>query len=269
MHQTSISDFSGYLFDLDGTIYIGSQVIQGADAAIRTLQNEGKTVMFATNTTLYTREQVRDKLVGFGIDCTPDEVITALSVAGTYFRDHAPQACIFPLGDEAMLLELSRSGLQVTEQSERATHVFVGLDRSFDFNKMTAAVNAVRNGAILVAANPDPFCPMEDGVIPDTWSLIRAIETASNRNTDVTLGKPSVHYASHALQKLGARSKQCLMVGDKLETDIALGQRIGMATALVLTGVDTEEDIALTGIRPDFVLSSVNAISEHYRLKSM
>lgn len=269
MLQTSISDFSGYLFDLDGTIYVGSRVLQGADATIRTLRNQGKAVLFATNTTLYTREQVRDKLAGFGIECSADEVVTALSVAGMYFREHAPDAYIYPLGGEAMLLELSRSGLHVTEQSERATHVLVGLDRSFDFNKLTAAVNAVRNGALLVAANPDPFCPMEDGVIPDTWALIRAIETASGRKTDVTVGKPSVHYASFALQMLGAPPEQCLMVGDKLETDIALGHRIGMATALVLTGVDSEEEIALTGIRPDFILPSVSAISEQFRLETM
>lgn len=269
MHQTSISEFSGYLFDLDGTIYVGNRILKGADTTIRTLREQGKAVMFATNTTLYTREQVRDKLAGFGIGCSADEVITALTVACMYFRDQAPNACIFPLGDQAMSLELIRGGLNITEQAGRATHVLVGLDRNFDFVKLTAAVNAVRNGALLVAANPDPYCPMEDGVIPDTWALIRAIETASGRKTDVMVGKPSVYYASYALQKLGARPEQCLMVGDKLETDISLGHRIGMATALVLTGVDSEESVGQTGIRPDFILPSVSAIYEQFRLETI
>lgn len=264
MHRNSINEFSAYLFDLDGTIYVGNRVLDGAGAAIHTLREQGKAVMFATNTTLYTREQVRRKLAGLGIDCSTDEIITALTVAGKYFRENAPDARIYPLGGEAMSIELTGLGLNITQHAEEATHVFVGLDQSFDYRRLTASVNAVRNGAQLVAANPDPYCPMENGVIPDTWALISAIETASGRTTDVMVGKPSAYYASYALQQLGVRPEECLMVGDKLETDIALGHRVGMATALVLTGVDSTESVGQTGISPDYILPSVGAIAEQF-----
>ncbi|GGH13142.1 HAD-IIA family hydrolase [Paenibacillus segetis] len=267
MQQTPLSDFSSYLFDLDGTVYVGNQVLEGAASTIEALRERMKTIMFATNTTVYTREEVQRKLAGFGIACTVDEVITALSVAGMYFRDYASGASVFPLGGEAMREEMSRSGITVTSEAGRASHVLVGLDRTFDFDKLTAAVNAVRNGALLIAANPDPFCPMEDGVIPDTWALVKAIETAGGQKVWETVGKPSRHYAAYALQKLKSAPEQCLMVGDKLETDIALGKVIGMRTALVLSGVDSRESVKRIGINPDYICSSISAILEETRLE--
>ncbi|MBQ4899287.1 HAD-IIA family hydrolase [Paenibacillus sp. Marseille-P2973] len=269
MQQIPLSDFSSYLFDLDGTIYVGNRVLEGAASTIEGLRERMKTVLFATNTTVYTREEVRDKLGRFGIACTAEEVITALSVAGMYFRNYASGAKVLLLGDEAMREEMTRSGIAVTGEASHATHVLVGLDRTLDFDKLTAAVNAVRNGAFLIAANPDPYCPMEDGVIPDTWALVKAIETAGNRLAHDTVGKPSGHYAAYALQKLKSPPEQCLMVGDKLETDIMLGKSIGMRTALVLSGVDSRESVRSTGIHPDYICSSINDILEETRLETI
>ncbi|MEF2967104.1 HAD-IIA family hydrolase [Paenibacillus sp. M1] len=260
MRQTSLHDFSGYLFDLDGTIYIGDKALDGAAATIRGLRERKKAVIFATNTTLYTREEVRDKLAGHGITCRTEEIITALSAAGAYFRDFASGAKVFLVGGAAMREEMHRSGISVTREAGQATHVLVGLDRGFDFDKLTAAVNAVRGGARLIAANPDPFCPAEEGVIPDTWAFIKAIETASGVPPHETVGKPSKYYASCALRQLRTSPEQCLMVGDRLDTDIALGKSIGMSTALVLSGVDTRESVMRTGIHPDYICSSVSAI---------
>lgn len=267
MRMTPLSDFSSYLFDLDGTIYVGNQVLEGAASTIKALRERMKTIMFATNTTVYTREEVQLKLTGFGISCTVDEVITALSVAGMYFNTYASGAKVFLLGGEAMQEEMSRSGITVTGEADRATHVLVGLDRTFDFDKLTAAANAVRNGALLIAANPDPFCPMEKGVIPDTWALVKAVETAGGQKVRETVGKPSRHYAAYALQRLRSTPEQCLMVGDKLETDIALGKVIGMRTALMLSGVDSRESIVRTGIYPDYICSSISAILEDSKIE--
>ncbi|RCX20458.1 HAD superfamily hydrolase (TIGR01450 family) [Fontibacillus phaseoli] len=260
MQQIPLRDFSSYLFDLDGTIYVGGKALNGAAETIKALQEQMKTTMFATNTTLYTREEVRDKLAGFGISCKTEEVITALSVAGMYFRDFATGSKVFLLGGEAMEEEMSRFGIAVTGEARQATHVLVGLDRSFDFDKMTTVVNAVRNGTQLVGANPDPFCPVEEGVIPDTWAFIKAIETASGVPVGVTLGKPTKYYASYALKQLRNSPDKCLMVGDRLDTDIALGKSIGMHTALVLTGVDSRESIPRAGIHPDYVCTSIKDI---------
>ncbi|WP_410771809.1 HAD-IIA family hydrolase [Fontibacillus sp. BL9] len=267
MQQTHLRDYSSYLFDLDGTIYVGDKVLDGAAATIQALQESTKKTMFATNTTLYTREEVRDKLAGFGISCKTEEVITALSVAGMYFRDFATGSKVFLLGCDAMEEEMRRFGIAVTGEVMQATHVLVGLDRTFDFDKMTAVVNAIRNGAQLVGANPDPFCPVEEGVIPDTWAFIKAIETASGIPVSVTLGKPTNYYASYALKQLRNGPEKCLMVGDRLDTDIALGKSIGMHTALVLTGVDSRESIARTGIHPDYVCSSIKDILEEHRFE--
>ncbi|QKS47388.1 HAD-IIA family hydrolase (plasmid) [Paenibacillus cellulosilyticus] len=262
-----IFDFTSYLFDLDGTIYVGGKALPGAVDTIQTLRDRDKKIMFATNTTVYTREEVRDKLIQLGIECERDEIVTALSVAGMYFRHYAPGAKVLLIGSEAMTEEMRLSEVDTTVDPTLATHVLVGLDRSFDFEKLTVGMNAVRSGALLIAANPDPFCPLDTGVIPDTWALVRAIETASMLQTHDIIGKPSRYYASYVLNQLDCRPEECLMVGDRLETDVELGNSTGMYTALVLSGADSEESIARTGIEPDYVWASIGAIAEEARLQ--
>ncbi|MNW46772.1 Arabinose operon protein AraL [compost metagenome] len=262
MHLKSMYDFTNYLFDLDGTIYLGGEVIHGAASTIENLRRREKKILFATNTTMYTRQEVRDKLLGFGIHCMTEEIMTALSVASMYFRDHASGAKVLLFGGDAMREELEQGGITITEQAEQATHVLVGLDKSFDFDKLTIGMNAVRNGARLIGANPDPFCPTDTGAIPDTGSLVKAIETASALPAYEIVGKPSKYYAAYALQQMNGSAEASLIIGDRLDTDIVLGNRYGMYTALVLSGVDSQEGIARTGIQPDYVWSSVGVFLE-------
>lgn len=256
--------FKGYLFDLDGTIYSGSKLLPGVLNTVNWLREQDKSLMFVTNTTIRTKESVHQRLNELGVPCEVHEVLTALCVAGKFFRELEPNATVLMIGEAAMEQELARNGVKTTENPLLATHVLVGLDRQFTFEKLTAGVNALRNGAKLIAANPDPFCPIDDGVIPDTWSLVKALETASLQKTVHVIGKPSAYYAQKAFDQLNIRPSQCLMVGDRLSTDIQFGNSNDMYTALVLTGADAENDIVRTGIEPDYILNALSEITLHH-----
>ncbi|UJF32185.1 HAD-IIA family hydrolase [Paenibacillus hexagrammi] len=256
-----LQQYKGYMFDLDGTIYAGNRLLPGVASALQLLRQRGKPLLFVTNTTIRTAESVKQRLEELGVVCGDDEVMTALCVSGMYFREHEPIARIFMIGEAAMKQELDRCGVETTEDALRATHVLVGLDRQFTYEKLTQGMRALRNGAQLIAANPDPFCPMDDGAIPDTWSLVKALETASLRQTAKVIGKPSAYYARKALERMGLAPQDCLMVGDRMETDIRFGHMNGMHTAFVLTGADSIEDIPSSGIEPDYVLASLSELA--------
>lgn len=267
MIMHSLHHFDAYLFDLDGTIYSGNVLLPGVRSALARLRGKSKPVLFVSNTTVASGDTVSRRLMQMGIDCRPDEVWTAARAAGMYFREEEPGACVLLIGEQVMKLELERNGIRMTEDPLAATHVLIGLDRRFTFGKLTRGMAAVRNGALLVAANPDPFCPTEEGDIPDTGSLVQALETASQSATSRIIGKPSPYLAQKVLHRLQVSAARCLMIGDRLETDICFGQKSGMRTALVLTGASTKEDIGRTGIRPDYVLESLEEIVKEERVE--
>ncbi|MGG1554639.1 HAD-IIA family hydrolase [Paenibacillus ferrarius] len=263
-NRKELHAFEGYLFDLDGTIYAGNKLLPGVLSTVNWLREQEKAVMFVTNTTIRTKESVQQRLSELGISCKVNEILTALCVAGKYFKEIEPSANVLMIGEAAMEQELARYGVRITEDPMLATHVLVGLDRQFTFEKLTAGVNALRNGAKLIAANPDPFCPIDDGVIPDTWSLVKALETASLQKTVRVIGKPSAFYAQKAFELLNISPSQCLMVGDRLSTDIQFGNSNSMYTALVLTGADAKQDIVQTGIEPDYILQQLSEIKSNH-----
>ncbi|UFJ40281.1 HAD-IIA family hydrolase [Brevibacillus humidisoli] len=249
--------FDAYLFDLDGTIFIGGQLLPAVGETLTILQKRGKRVMFVTNTTIQTREQCASRLRAMGVDVSDDQIVTAAYTAALYFRDAAPSANVLLIGEEAMAEELDRLGVQQTLVPAEATHVLLGLDRTFTYAKLCDAINALLNGAKLIVANPDPACPVPGGAIPDTGALAKAIEAAAAQRRYAMTGKPSAFYAERVQQMLGIPGERCLVVGDRLETDILLGRNSRMMTALVLTGVTTREDLRQTDIVPDFILPTM------------
>jgi HAD superfamily hydrolase (TIGR01450 family) len=186
--------------------------------------------------------------------------MTALCASVLYFREETPNAKVLAIGEPVMRKELERGYIETTENPTEATHVLVGMDRQFTYEKLRLGMVAIRHGAALIAANPDPYCPTEDGAIPDTWSLAKALEVASQKEICEVVGKPSPYFARKVLERMGVAADRCLMVGDRLETDILFGVNSGMQTALVLTGVSGPKDIKATGIRPRFVLSGLDEL---------
>lgn len=253
--------FKGFIFDLDGTTYLGDFLIPGADRVIRLLREKGKKVVFLSNKPLQTREDYASKLTRLGIPAQPDDVINSTCVMAHYLKKTAPRARLFVVGEAPFIEELEKAGFTITEEPKEIDYVVVAFDRTFDYRKLNIAFQAIKRfGAHFVATNPDRTCPVEGGEIPDCAGMIAAIEAVTEKKVEAIVGKPSPIMIQAVLDLLGLRPEDCILIGDRLETDIKMGKEAGIATGIVLTGVTDEE--MLKGVKhspdqPDFVFQSV------------
>ena len=248
--------YRGWLFDLDGTVYLGERLIPGADTVIATLRAAGRRVAFLSNKPLETRAQYAAKLTRLGVPAGPDDVINSSLVLARYLRDRDPGAPVFVIGEPPMLEEMRAHGFEV-RGDERVRWVVIAFDRTFDYAKLNTALQAVRRGARLIATNPDRTCPVEGGEIPDCAGMIAAVEAVTDRKVETIVGKPSPIILEVALAALGVPARETAMVGDRIETDITMGRRLGLPTVLVLSGVTRSDDPRIAAVAPDHVIRSI------------
>ena len=253
--------FSGYAFDLDGTVYIGDELLPGAAETIARLREVGARVVFVTNKTLYTAAQYADKLTELGIPTETDDVVTALDALIRYLNQRHRGHRLLPVAEHLVLEQLVEAGFDVTEDPTDADVVVVSFDRTFSYQKLHAAFRAVReNGAVIVATNPDAFCPTPDGGLPDCAAMLAAVEAATGARAEAIVGKPSAWMADVLLARLGVAPQDVAVVGDRLTTDIAMGQSVGAVGILVLTGATTAAAAAAGPVAPDYVLDGLHEL---------
>jgi arabinose operon protein AraL len=252
--------FKGFIFDLDGTVYLSDHLIPGADKVIRLLRENGKKVVFLSNKPLQTREDYADKLTRLGIPTHPDEVINSTLVMINHLKKNAPGAKLFVVGETPFIEELKKAGFAITEEPKEIEYVVVAFDRTFDYRKLNIAYQAIKLGARFVATNPDRTCPIEGGEIPDCAGMIAAIEAVTGKKVEAIVGKPSPIMVQTVLEVMGLKPEDCILIGDRLETDIKMGKDAGIATGIVLTGVTDEKTLKEyrhSSLQPDFVFQSI------------
>lgn len=250
-------DYAGYIFDLDGTIYLSERLIPGAREVIEKLRALSKKFVFLSNKPLQTREEYAAKLTRLGIATRSEEVINSSRVMARWLAEKAPGAVIFIIGEDSLIAEMRREGFRVSEKSEEIQYVIASFDRTFDYRKLNIAYQAIKAGARFVATNPDRTCPVEGGEIPDCAAMIGAVEGATGKKVETVVGKPSDIMVQVAVKTLGLRPADCILIGDRLETDILMGKKAGMATALVLTGVTKRDALKQSSLQPDYLWDSV------------
>jgi arabinose operon protein AraL len=266
-----ITKIEGYIFDLDGTIYIGESPLPGAIELVAKLRRGGKKILFVSNKPLEPRQAYADKLTRLGIPTPPEDVLTSAYILGRYLSQSQPELNLYVIGEEKLRAELRNYGLSVVgdlvEQDPTQvldTHgidaVVVAFDRTLDYRKINTAFQALSRGARFFATNADKACPMPDGMIPDAGATITALEYLSGRKVELVAGKPSPLILETALNMLELPASKCLLVGDRLETDIQMGIEAGMSTALVLTGVSSRRDLNSARYQPDLVLNDLNQL---------
>jgi arabinose operon protein AraL len=253
--------YRGWLFDLDGTVYLGERLILGADTAIATLRAAGRRVAFLSNKPLQTRAEYAAKLTRLGVPAAPDDVINSSLVLARYLRDRDPGAPVFVIGEPPMLDEMRAHGFEV-RGDERVRWVVIAFDRTFDYAKLNTALQAVKRGARLIATNPDRTCPVEGGEIPDCAGMIAAVEAVTDRKVEAIVGKPSPIILEVALAALGVPAREAAIVGDRIETDIVMGRRLGLGTVLVLSGITRADDPRIAAVAPDHVVESIRDLVE-------
>ena len=252
--------FRGFIFDLDGTVYRSDTLISRAHEVIRLLRKNGRKVVFLSNKPLQTREDYAAKLTRLGIPTHPHEVINSTFVMTQYLKKNAPHARLFVIGEASFIEELKNAGFLIVEDPKEIEYVVVAFDRTFDYRKLNIAFQAIKLGAHFVATNPDRTCPIEGGEIPDCAGMIAAIEAVTGKNVEIVVGKPSPIMIQAALEVMGLRPEDCILIGDRLETDIKMGKESGITTGIVLTGVTSEDalrEMKHTSLQPDFVFQSI------------
>jgi HAD superfamily hydrolase (TIGR01450 family) len=249
-----LRDFDNYIFDMDGTFWWWTQIIPGAAETVRQLKKQGKEIYFITNNCVLTRVGFVKKLRGFGVETDTDHIINPFLVAAKLFKGKR----VLVIG-EGIKSELSRVGARVVKKGGDA--VLVSEDRHTTYEKLALATEAVWKGAkgYKTAMGGVWFIDRKNRV-PGAGAIAAALEEATRREFEL-IGKPSAHLA-RIIRAYKFKPEKTLMIGDELGSDVALGKRLGFATALVLTGRDTLNDCrnAKKEDRPDFVLKSMAAI---------
>jgi phosphoglycolate/pyridoxal phosphate phosphatase family enzyme len=246
--------FAGYVFDLDGTVYLGEALLPTARETLSVLRARGLRTVFISNNPTHAREEYAVKLTRLGVPTSIEDILTSTLVMVGFLKRRMPGARLFVIGEEPLCAELRRAGFELTEQAHDVDAVIASFDRTFVYRKLQIAFDAIRAGARFFATNPDPYCPVPSGGEPDCAAIIAAIEACTDRRVEAVVGKPSTYMIDAALNLLNLPAADCLMTGDRLETDIVMGQEAGMSTALPLTGATPESALAGSSIQPTYVL---------------
>ena len=256
--------FDAYIFDLDGTVYLGGILLPNAGETIQELRKRGKRTVFLSNNPTHTRSDYTQRLAKLGLPTEPTDIISSSVVMVDFlkakFAGQSPR--LFVVGEPPLKQELSEAGFVLTERASATDVVIASFDRTFVYQKLQIAFDAIRRGARFFATNGDKYCPVPGGGEPDAACIIAAIEACTDKKVEAIVGKPSQHMARAVLNILQLPPERGLMVGDRLETDVKMGLDAGMSAALTLTGATTEVMLAQSTIRPHYVLKNLGDLLE-------
>ncbi len=245
--------YRGYIFDLDGTTYLGDSLLPTVGETLAKLRGRDCRIAFLSNNPTHTRTAYVDRLNALGLDVTADDVIHSSLVMANFLRRRMPGARLFVVGEEPLKQELSQAGFAVVD-SAHVDAVIASFDRTFDYAKLQTAFDAVRAGARFFATNGDRYCPVLGGGQPDAAAVIAAIEACTATTVEAVVGKPSKYTVEAILDLLDLPPGDCIMTGDRLETDVLMGLNAGMDAALALTGATPESALVTSPIRPTYAL---------------
>jgi 4-nitrophenyl phosphatase len=257
--------YGGYVFDLDGTVYLGEELLPGAGRLLHRLRELGRRVVFVSNNPTRDPEMYAEKLRRLGIQASTAEILNTVVTMTRWLARHHPDATVFPIAEAPLRRALEEAGIRTSDRPEEIDLVVASYDRGFDYGKLQIAFDAIwyHRRARLVATNLDRFCPFPGGRgEPDAGAVVAAIEACTGAACEVNAGKPDPLMLEAAMELLELDAGDCVLVGDRLSTDIAMARAAGMASALVLTGETTPEMLAATppGDRPTWVLDRIDRL---------
>jgi len=244
----------GFLIDMDGVIYRGSELIAGAQRFVNTLRRSDVPFLFLTNNSQRTRRDVATKLRRMGIQADERHVFTCAMATARFLAQQKPNGTAYVIGEGGLLQALHTNGYSVVDHDP--DYVVVGEGRSLNFEMFETAVRMIQKGAKLVATNLDPNCPTQQGMRPGCGAIVALLETATGRKA-FSVGKPSPVMMRAARKELGLSADETIMIGDTMETDILGGVQMGYRTILVLSGSTRKEDVDNYAYRPDTIVDSV------------
>ncbi|MEZ6071972.1 MAG: HAD-IIA family hydrolase [Pirellulales bacterium] len=244
----------GFLIDMDGVIYRGSEMIPGADAFVAKLLKYDIPFQFLTNNSQRTRRDVATKLERMGFPVNESHIFNCAMATGRFLAQQKPHGTAYVIGEGGLLNAMHIAGYSIVDHDP--DYVVVGEGRALTLEMLEAAVQMILDGAKLIATNLDPNCPTQSGTRPGCGAIVSFLETATGAKA-FSVGKPSPVMMRAARKELGLATSETVMIGDTMATDIMGGVQMGYRTILVLSGGTQRDDIARHAYRPDLVVDSI------------
>lgn len=265
-NELDLTDIEALVIDMDGVLWRGNTPLPGLTTFFDFLGNHSIPFILATNNASKTPTQYLTKLAGFGVTVEAKHILTSSLATAAYLRrELEPGAAVYVVGQEGLVEAMRGAGFTLlANSSQPASAVVAGIDFSFTYDKLKHAALLIQRGARFVGTNGDLTLPTEEGFLPGTGSILAAIQAATGVNPTV-IGKPERLMFDLAVQQLASQTDRTAMLGDRLETDILGGQRAGLKTIMVTTGVDSEETISRKGIEPDAVYGGIDTLVEAWQ----
>ncbi|HEY6582344.1 MAG TPA: HAD-IIA family hydrolase [Rubrobacter sp.] len=257
--------YEGYVFDLDGTIYLGDELLPGAERLVLKLRELGKRVVFLSNNPTKDPKMYAEKLGKFGLETPYSEIVNTVVTMTEWLLQNYPDATVFPISEEPLKNSLREAGIRMSEDPEEIDIVIASYDRGFEYRKLQIAFDAIwfYKRALLVTTNPDRYCPFPGGRgEPDAAAIVGAIEACTGAKCQVNVGKPDPIMLKTIMDLIGLEAEECVVAGDRLYTEIRMAKGAGMPSAVVLTGETTAEELANEPEEnlPDYTLERIDQL---------
>ena len=249
----------GFLLDMDGTFYLGDRLLEGALRFIDLLRQQEKEYLFLTNNSSKQGREYSEKISQLGLPITDRSVLTSGEATALYLRERHAGANIFVVGTPSLEDEFRQHGFRLVRDDPQ--FIVLGFDTTLTYQKLWMLCDLVRAGVPYIATHPDFNCPTEGGWMPDVGAMIAFVKAATGRQPDLVVGKPNRLIVDAAAIKLNLQVSQLAMIGDRLYTDIALGQTSGITTVLVLSGETSLEDLKGSPYQPDYTFENLGGVA--------
>lgn len=253
----SIRNKRGYIIDMDGVIYHGNRLLDGAREFVQWLLDHEKKFLFLTNSSERSPRELQEKLARMGLHVSEDHFYTSALATASFLANQKPNGSAYVIGEPGLVKALYDVGFSMNDVNP--DYVVVGETKDYNYNHMAKAVRLVSKGAKLIGTNPDLTGPSESGIVPACRALIAPIEMATFRQA-YFVGKPNPLMMRQAQKKLGCTAAETVIIGDRMDTDIIAGIESEIETVLVLSGVSNENTPKHFPYRPDHILKGVGDI---------
>jgi HAD superfamily hydrolase (TIGR01457 family) len=257
----SLKQVRSFLLDMDGTFYLGEQLLEGALRFIEVLNQQGRDYLFLTNNSSKDSQQYVEKITRLGLPTSREKVFTSGEATAICIQDQKPGARVYVVGTSALENEFLTRGFVF--DSERPDFAVLGFDTTLTYEKLWTLCNLVRGGVSYIATHPDYNCPTENGFMPDIGATISFVKASTGREPDLIVGKPNALFVEKAAERTGVPVSAMCMIGDRLYTDIALGATAGIPTILVLSGETRQEDLSKSPYQPSYVFPHLGAVADY------
>ncbi len=254
----NIKDVELFVFDLDGTVYIGDEEIEGSFEAINTLRKLGKRVCFFTNNSSRMHTDYIARLNNLGLRTYSDEIYTSGQVTCEHILDNYRGSRVYLLGNDRLRSEFELYGIDIVDDNPDIC--VLGFDTTLTYDRLYKFCGYLNEGLPYIATHPDYFCPAPNCPMPDVGSFIEMIRLTVGRTPDIIMGKPHKTAGQRLAGKYNLPAKKIAMVGDRLYTDVAFGKNCGFVSILVLSGETSADMLPSSKVKPDYVLGKVKDI---------